>query len=113
MSCLLTCCCVLAAVPQAGNKSYVGALAYAPPGFLPELENGAVISGVCARASSQFVQGCTVFLHGMHSITFVQHCPSHSAWPVVSLHLDVPLAIICAQTCIAEAWNGIAFSWQQ
>lgn len=30
---------------QAGNKSYVGALAYAPPGFLPELENGAVVSG--------------------------------------------------------------------
>jgi hypothetical protein len=33
--------------PQAGNKSYVGAVTYAPPGFLPGLENGAVISGVC------------------------------------------------------------------
>lgn len=29
----------------AGNKSYVGAVTYAPPGFLPGLENGAVISG--------------------------------------------------------------------
>lgn len=40
---LLAVCCM--SFVQAGNKSYVGALAYAPPGFLPNLENGAVISG--------------------------------------------------------------------
>jgi hypothetical protein len=39
--------CSLLVCLQAGNKSYVGALAYAPPGFLPGLENGAVMSGGC------------------------------------------------------------------
>jgi hypothetical protein len=30
---------------QTGNTNYVVAVAYAPPGFLPGLDNGAVISG--------------------------------------------------------------------
>jgi hypothetical protein len=37
---------------QTGAKNYVGAVAYAPPGFLPGLPNGAIISGVRVQTAN-------------------------------------------------------------
>jgi hypothetical protein len=123
MSCLHDVLLCVGCCPQAGNKSYVGALAYAPPGFLPELENGAVISGVCicetavceehmcAEVGSYYQPSALAQPHEFQQAALAIMLPKRQYVGCCILHLRLPPAVrhvACRPACLQAALNMTA-----